>query len=124
MSGASEVMALAQDFAKSSSEVARVLIDVWQESGDSFAESWASNARATSGTHGKHYPNSITSEFKLSLGVEVEVGPESGRPQGSMGRGFEYGSRNQPPHLDGFRAFPAAVARLQRSEDAVRGILP
>ena len=63
------------------------------------------NATATAGTHGKHYPKSITAERTLSIGsIGVEVGPDSGMPQGGMGPGFEYGSVNQPPHLDGNKA--------------------
>ena len=53
------------------------------------------NAKRTAGAHGKHYPKRFTAEALSAL--EWEYGP-SGRPQGEMS--FEYGSRNQPPHLD------------------------
>lgn len=60
------------------------------------------NARRSAGTHGKRYPSSFTWEMRRSLfggaGFTAEYGPISGRPQGGMS--FEYGSRNQPPHLD------------------------
>lgn len=58
---------------------------------------WAKQfARSSSGVHGKHYPNSITAE---ALGPTTwEYGPDSAMPQGGMS--FEFGSRNQPPHLD------------------------
>jgi hypothetical protein len=48
--------------------------------------------------------------------IEVETGPERGMKQGGMS--FEFGSRNQPPHLDGLRAMPLAAARLDRLADA------
>lgn len=61
------------------------------------------NAKRTAGSHGKHYPRSITSEMHSGLGlfgntISGEYGPDASRPQGGMS--FEYGSRNQPPHLD------------------------
>lgn len=54
------------------------------------------NARRTSGSHGKHYPNAFTAEAITPL--MWEYGPDASRPQGGMS--FEFGSRNQPPHLD------------------------
>lgn len=53
-------------------------------------------ARHTAGRHGKHYHKAFTIE---RVGEHVwEYGPDSAMPQGGMS--FEYGSRNQPPHLD------------------------
>jgi hypothetical protein len=118
VSGASEIFDLAADFGKAPTKVASALYDVYKDSGDAFAEDWADNARETSGEHGKHYPNSITSETRLALGIYVETGPDSSMKQGGMGRGFEFGSQNQPPHLDGLRALPTAEQRLLRAADA------
>lgn len=125
MSGADEIFELAKDFGAAPAKVTSALYDVYKDSGDAFAEDWADNARETAGEHGKHYPASITSETKVSLGIHVETGPESGMPQGSMGRGFEFGSQNQPPHLDGLRALPIAERRLERAADVAIGfVLP
>lgn len=61
-------------------------------------------ARESAGKHGKHYPNSITREtrapfFGFGAGVySAEYGPDAAKRQGGMS--FEFGSRNQPPHLD------------------------
>lgn len=78
--------------------------------GEAFAKQWADNARETSGEHGKHYPNSITSNLALTFAtVSVDVGPDRSKPQGGMGKGFEFGSKNQPPHLDGVRAMDASA---------------
>jgi hypothetical protein len=123
VSGADEFFDLARDFGKASGRVSSVLYDVFTESGEAFAEDWASNAAATSGEHGKHYPASISSETRISIGIHVETGPDSSMPQGSMGRGFELGSQNQPPHLDGLRALPAAEKRLDRGADTAIGFL-
>lgn len=123
MSGADEVFALAHDFKKASAEVARALYDTFKQEGDHFAEDWAENARSTSGEHGKWYPDAITAETRLSLGILVEIGPESAQRQGGMGPGFEFGSRNQPPHLDGLLAMGPAESRLERAADATIGSL-
>lgn len=59
------------------------------------------NARRTAGTHGKHYPRSITEEMTLfgALGlIAGEYGPDPAMQQGGMS--FEGGSRNQPAHND------------------------
>lgn len=121
--GASEIFGLANDLGKASTGLAKVLYKVYAEEGETYAQDWASNARETSGVHGKWYPDSIDSETRVALGIEVEIGPNSAKKQGSMGRGFELGSRNQPPHLDGLRALPTAAARLERAADAAIGFL-
>lgn len=54
------------------------------------------NAKVSAGKHGKHYPNAITAEALTPL--IWEYGPDVAMPQGGMS--FEYGSRNQRPHLD------------------------
>jgi hypothetical protein len=60
-------------------------------------------ARQSAGRHGKHYPASITSSLNRGGGLfgnvySGEYGPDPMRPQGGMS--FEWGSRNQRPHLD------------------------
>lgn len=123
MAGADEIFELANDLGKASAGVAKALYTVYKESGDAFAEDWRRNAVETSGEHGIHYPASITSETRVALGIHVETGPDSSMKQGSMGRGFEFGSQNQPAHLDGARAMPAAEQRLERGADVAIGFL-
>ncbi len=81
----------------------------------SLERRWRTNARRTAGRHGKHYPNAIT--FEQVGPLVFEVGPESARPQGGMS--FEYGSRNQPPHLDGNRAADIVFPRVAQNLGAV-----
>lgn len=63
---------------------------------------------ATSGpgrTHLPHYPRAITYNVRTGRDwVRADIGPETARLQGGMGRGVEFGSRRTPPipHL-----FPA-----------------
>lgn len=116
---ASQVYKLAGDLAGVSAKMVPALRAGMQGAGEGLAERWASNARATSGEHGKHYPNSISAELTFNLGgVSVDVGPDAGMPQGGMGKGFEFGSKNQPPHLDGLRALDGSQALIERAIDA------
>lgn len=125
MSGdASEFARLGNDFARVGAKVVPAMSATMQVAGEAFARNWAANARQTSGAHGKHYPNSIDSEMAFdSGGVSVDVGPNSSKLQGSMGRGFEFGSQNQPPHLDGLRALDATEASTEKLLDAAIGPL-
>ena len=119
MTGASEIFNLARDFEKAPAAVAKGLFEAYRGAGEGFRDDWQHNARGTSGTHGKWYPDSITTEMRFAgFGLETETGPESGRKQGRMGRGFEFGSVNQPPHLDGLHALPTAEKRLTTAADA------
>ncbi|MFI6813768.1 hypothetical protein ACIBG7_15210 [Nonomuraea sp. NPDC050328] len=103
-------------------EIARRAYPLVEEYAKKVEKEWRANARKTAGRHGRHYPNSITSEQLYSTsGPEWEIGPDRAKKQGSMGRGFEYGSVKQPPHLDGARAvekvgpeFNAAVDKLMK----------
>ncbi|MFT3871544.1 MAG: hypothetical protein QM714_02690 [Nocardioides sp.] len=121
---ASEVYALASDLAQIGAESVPAMRGVMQEAGDAFAKDWQSNARATSGAHGVHYPDSISAELAFGVtSIAVDVGPEASKLQGSMGRGFEYGSINSPPHLDGLRALDGMQMRVEKMIDAAVGHL-
>lgn len=125
MSGdASEFFRLGDDLAATGAKVVPALRTTMDVAGAAFAKDWSANARATSGAHGKHYPNSIDSEVAFDAGgVNVDVGPNSAKLQGSMGRGFEFGSENQPPHLDGLRALDVTEVRTEKLLEAVIGPL-
>lgn len=62
------------------------------------------NARRTAGAHGRDYPNAFRTEMSPTYHASIAnvyqgtYGPLSALPQGDME--FEFGSRNQPPHLD------------------------
>lgn len=123
---ASEVYKLGADLAAVGPKAVAPLRGVMEQAGEALAHEWATNAVATSGEHGKHYPSSIDSELVFGMtAIEVEVGPNSAKKQGSMGRGFEFGSVNQPPHLDGLRALDGFQGRAERIIDAtVAHLLP
>jgi hypothetical protein len=71
------------------------------KTGNTIAKSLA---EFSAGKHGKHYPKSfrvgaVSSYYGFGGGeIAVEYGPLANQRQGGMS--FEYGSRNQPPHLD------------------------
>ena len=125
--GAGEVFELAADLGKASTKVASQVYDVFEETGLLFATAWRANATATSGQTGRKYPPTIDHEMVFAgLGVAVEVGPNPANGNPALaGRGYELGSRNQPPHLDGLRAMGPAVAILdRRATTALNGLMP
>lgn len=63
------------------------------EKGNRIARNFA---RSSAGKHGKHYPNAFSAEAVDPF--TWVYGPDAGKPQGDMS--FEFGSRNQRPHLD------------------------
>jgi len=121
---ASEVYKLAADLSGVGAKATLALRPVMAQAGEAFAQEWQSNATATSGEHGKHYPASVTSELVFDAGgISVDTGPDSSMPQGGMGKGFEFGSVNQPPHLDGTKAMTAMEPRVETIIDAAIGHL-
>lgn len=120
-----ELAALSVDIGKVGRTSTKAMIEGLEEGAESLSNAWAFNARATSGVHGKHYPNSIDWEMQLSTDIVFEVGPNPAKPQGRMS--FENGSVNQPPHLDGQRAadyeIPQIERKVNRRLDAILGAL-
>ncbi|WP_157253209.1 hypothetical protein [Nonomuraea typhae] len=121
----SELLGLVRYLDNAEHEAARRTHPVVERHAKALGEQWRKNARATARRHGKRYPSSITAgQVPTASAIEWEIGPESMLPQGGMGRGFEYGSRNQPPHWDGARAAiqeePKFVASI---DEVVRSLL-
>ncbi len=71
--------------------------------GKAVEAGWRAGATASSGKHGKLYPRTIKSQKPNPFTAQIE--PDAGMPQGGMS--FEFGSRNQGPHLDGQKALDA-----------------
>lgn len=113
---ASELHALSRDLGKLGAKSGVAMYGVFKEGGKDLEKTWKRNAKATAGEHGKRYPDSITTDMRVGLNIEVEVGPDPQRPQGGMS--FEDGSVNQPPHLDGQFAADEVIPRIDRRIDA------
>lgn len=126
MSGADEVFDLADDFMKSAGQIVAELHDAFDEAGEHVEKAWQDGVRASAPKHLPHLPDAITHETKHTLGgVAVEIGPESSKKQGRLGRGEELGSRNQPAHLNGLNAMEAEEAKLEKAaDDAAWRLLP
>lgn len=86
------------------------LTTVVHEAAADVRDGWRANAQETSGWHGWRYPSTIRSYREGPLSARVE--PREWMRQGGMS--FEFGSRNQPPHLDGQRALDTLAPRLIR----------
>ena len=120
---ASDLNRLSADLGKISAGTTKAMFGVFKDGAEDLRDQWRANARETSGQHGRHYPNSITYDVNPGLNIEFEVGPDPRLKQGSMGPGFEFGSVNQPPHLDGQRATDEVVPRLEKRVDGALGYL-
>lgn len=120
-----DLLSLVQYFDGAEKGVAAKTYPAVERHAAELRDQWKENAKATARRHGKHYPNSITAE-QVPLAAEIawEVGPETRRRQGGMGPGFEYGSRNQPPHWDGARAAIQQEPKFFKDlDDIIRDLL-
>lgn len=94
---------LAADLGAAADGVHRRAREVVETNAEQLRNQWRDNARATGRRHATHYVQAITAEqIPASDGIAWEIGPDSAMKQGGMS--FEFGSVNQPPHLDGMRA--------------------
>lgn len=100
---------LTRDMAAIPPAAAKRMVGIVRDGANAGAQIARDFARESAGKHGKHYPRSITAETRK--GYSAVYGPVSGRKQADMS--FEWGSRNQPPHLD-----------LNKSADIVGPALP
>ena len=106
-------------------ELAKGLLHAVDDSASALQRDWRSNARKTARRHGKRYPSSITHDVTIASGaVTSDIGPDSAMPQGGMGRGFEYGSVHQPPHMDGAVAFARNTGKFEAAvSDAIAKVV-
>jgi len=91
-------------------QATRRLATTIPEAAIDLRDEWRANAEETAGEHGKHYPRAI--RYEMDGLLEAVIAPDPSMPQGSMS--FEFGSANQPPHLDGQRALDRMAAAIER----------
>lgn len=115
---------LGANFGKFTSTDGARLHALVRDEGQDIMEDWRENARKTSGRAASWYVPSIQAKSRRvgTLHYEAEVSPIG--PGGGVG--FEFGSRNQPPHLDGMKAAQVAEERLPKRmlewiEEALEG---
>ena len=112
----------AQEFAAYVTRADESATAVVREAGQEIMDDWRENAHRTSGRAAKWYVPSIQARSRRTglLRYEAEVGPIG--PGGGVG--FEFGSRNQPPHLDGQKAAQVAEVEFPKSvNDWLEGLL-
>lgn len=95
-------LAAAEMPVRAAAVVAKAAVNVKQEA--------RKNAEASSGTHAKQYPGTITYGIGAG-GLAAEVGPER-HGQGNLGPILENGSRNNAPHRDLGRALDSEEPRF------------
>lgn len=98
-----ELRRLERDIQKAKVWNTHAIQDALEETAQDLVKEWKRNARKTARRHGRHYPKTIGYDL-YNGGLTAVVGPDANHPLGQGGMSFEYGSRNQPPHLDGNRA--------------------
>lgn len=72
--------------------------------------------------HAPAYPSSITYDLDAEPGsgvISAEIGPDKDKRQGPLGNLIEFGSANNPPHLDGARALAAEEPRFVSALESV-----
>ena len=62
------------------------------------------------GVYLKHYPKSLSYDMDED-GLGAEIGPDPSKPQGGMGTGVEFGSKNTPPSPHLHPAFEEELPR-------------
>lgn len=99
--------ALTADLRRAGSEAMKREVEgVVKRGAMNIKRDWRDNAKATSGSHARAYPYSISFDGPDRVGaneIVAVIGPDKGKPQGALGNLLEYGdgkTRN-PPHNDG-----------------------
>ena len=113
----SNIRELAADFDRVPNAATRRVgkaVETTAKQGKDLAKGFAT---ASAGRHGKRYPSAITVESAAALGLSWKYGPEANLRQGGMS--FEFGSRNQPPHLDKERSADIIVPKFYRDVDGM-----
>lgn len=98
------------DLQRAGSEVMRREVEAVVKRGAmNVKRDWRDNAKATSGSHARAYPYSISFDGPERVGtneIVAVIGPDKDKPQGALGNLLEYGDggAKNPPHNDGKRA--------------------
>jgi hypothetical protein len=106
----SDLTDLYADLKRAGSEVmVREVEAVVKRGAMNIKRDWRDNAKATSGSHARAYPFSISFDGPDRVGaneIVAVIGPDKDKPQGALGNLLEYGDggAKNPPHNDGKRA--------------------
>lgn len=110
---------LANDLAAIPVKAARSLAGTVRKNAVEGNRTAARFAKESAGKHGKLYHRAFEAEAITPL--SWEYGPLADRPQGGMS--FEFGSRNQRPHLDLARSLDIIGPQFQKdASDDIDGL--
>ncbi|GAA2566214.1 hypothetical protein GCM10010435_44240 [Winogradskya consettensis] len=105
--------AMAHDLDQAGDRVADELYPVAKKAAQNIKTGWRKRAKRSAGKHGKLYYLAIDYDIaRLGDRIDAEIGPQSAKPQGGMGRGFEYGSVHTAPKPDGQAAVEAEAPKF------------
>lgn len=92
---------------------AGAVLNVFEDGAGELRDEWRRNAVVSSRYHARFYPATIDYSQLPGATIDFEVGPRR-KGQGNLGPILEFGSVNNPPHLDGQRAADDVIPRLER----------
>jgi hypothetical protein len=109
---------LAGELGKIAGDAVKPLREVVQTSARRIRDGMRSDARGHA--HSPYFPSSITYETKFALGgVESEIGPDKGLPQGALGNILYFGTSKNGPVLNINGPLDTEAPRFQKAvEDA------
>ena len=111
--------ALAEQLDQAGDRVAKDLYPVVKKAAQNIKTVWRRKAKRTGAAHGKLYWLAIDYDIaRLGDRIDAVIGPQSEKPQGGMGRGFEYGSIHTAPHPDGEAAVEAEAPKFRAQAEA------
>lgn len=113
---ASEFYELATDMSQVSAKSIPALRVGMEAAGEAFVTAWRNDATQIHDGTSRHYPDSIDSELVFDLGgVSVDVGPNTAKKQGFLGRILEFGGERSPAYLTGLHALDRVEPAVERA---------
>lgn len=119
MSGPEGLDTLVADLATAGQRLDAAVKPVVSKGALNIKNAWRIGASGLS--HAPAYPYSITYDLNAAPGtglISAEIGPDKNKKQGALGNLLEFGSANNPPHLDGARALAAEEPRFLAALEA------
>lgn len=121
-----DLLRLENDFRREYTRVPRKAREAVAAEATIVRDSWRVYMRARSQYgHIPWLPKAITHTVRTDAdGPAAEIGPDKRKKQGPLGNLLEFGSRNNKPHRDGYRALREREAPLEtRIQIIAKGLL-
>lgn len=119
---ASEVYQLGVDLGNIPGKMVAPMIAVVTKSSNSVKDAMRNDAKGIG--HAPHFPNSITADVKVKVGlIEGEVGPDKGLTQGALGNILYFGTSNNGPVININGPLDREGPRFQKAVEDAAGKL-